>query len=316
MPAYATLFGAILPVFVVIGAGTLTRVFGFFPAEFEQPFGRLNLTVFYPCMVLSYTLGNPALMTPAGLLGAPVIGFGITVFGIIVALAAGMMFKMDPFKRRTFAFVTGINNYGYLPVPLSVLLFDQETTGVLLVFTVGVEVAMWTAGVMTLVGELRAAHLRKLVNPPVISLVAAIVLNLTGASAHVPQSLFTVLKFVGNYAIPCGLLLIGAVLLDLAKRMDWKGEIQTTFIGLVLRLGILPLVILAVAWFLPHANTDLRRVLVLEAAMPCAIFPIVITKFYQGDTSLALRLVLATTLPAIFLIPLWLNFGLHWLGIH
>ena len=306
---YGTLLGAIVPIFLVIAAGALARKLGFLPESAEQPFNRLNLLLLYPCLVFNYTLGNPALMSGGSLLGAPALGFLITAGAMALDLVVARALRLPSPAQRTFAFVTGVNNYGYIPIPLSALLFDDATTGTLLVFGVGVEVAIWTLGVLLLVGQMSAEHLRKLLNPPVLCLAAAIALSLTGVSRHLPQPLKDTFRMLGATAIPFGLLLIGAVLHDLTRKINWLEDLHAPLAGLLLRLGALPVAILLLTAFMPES---LRRVLILEAAMPCGIFPIVITKYYQGDTPLALRIVLLTTLAGVFIIPLWLTFGL-WL---
>jgi malate permease and related proteins len=312
---YGTLLAAIVPIFLVIAAGALARVLGFLPLEAEQPFNRLNLRLLYPCLVFNYTLGNAALMSTRSLVGAPALGFGITLGAMLLALVVARALRLPPASQRTFAFVTGITNYGYLPIPLSALLFDDATTGTLLVFGVGVEVAIWTFGILLLAGELRAEQFRKLLNPPVICLAAAIALNLSGASRYLPFALKETFRLLGNTAIPFGLLLIGAVLYDLTRKIDWLEHPRAPLASLILRLGVLPVAILLLTAFVPESMRETRRVLILQAAMPCGIFPIVITKYYHGDTALALRIVLLSTLAGVFLIPLWLTFGLRLFGL-
>ena len=55
--------------------------------------------------------------------------------------------------------------------------------------------------------------------------------------------------------------------------------------------------------------------LILQAAMPSAIFPIVVTKVHHGDVPTALQVVLGTSLVGLITIPLWLGFGLWWIPI-
>jgi hypothetical protein len=274
------------------------------------------MLLLYPCLVFNYTLGNAALMSARGLLGAPLVGFGVTLGSILLGYTAARALGLPGVSRRTFAFCTGINNYGYIPVPLSLLIFkNATTTGVVLVYGVGVEVAIWTVGVLLLAGEWHVQQLRRLLNPPVICLALAIALNLSGASNHLPGPVQVTLRMLGATAIPFGLLLIGSILCDLAKRARWLAEWRAPVAGLALRLGLLPVALLALAACLPASWLEVKRVLVLEAAMPCGIFPIVIVNYYQGDASLALRLVLTTTLAGLVAIPLWLTEGLQWLKL-
>ncbi len=74
------------------------------------------------------------------------------------------------------------------------------------------------------------------------------------------------------------------------------------------------MLILLVARFLP-ASVELKQVLVLQAAMPSAVFPIVMSSHYGGDPPTALRVVLGTALLGLLTIPLWIKFGMHFAGL-
>jgi len=77
---------------------------------------------------------------------------------------------------------------------------------------------------------------------------------------------------------------------------------------------VLPLLFLVAAKYLP-LTVELKRVLVLEAAMPSAVFPIVLSKHYGGDPPTAVRVVLATTAVSLVTIPLWIRFGMKFVGL-
>jgi predicted permease len=85
-------------------------------------------------------------------------------------------------------------------------------------------------------------------------------------------------------------------------------------VSCLLRLGILPVLFLVLAKFLP-CSLELKRVITIEAAMSAAVFPIVIAKHYGGDPATALRVVLGTSLVGLVTIPLWLRFGMKWVGL-
>jgi predicted permease len=54
---------------------------------------------------------------------------------------------------------------------------------------------------------------------------------------------------------------------------------------------------------------------VIQAAMPAAVFPIILTKQYGGDTETAVRIVIITTLISIISIPPVIVFGLWIMGL-
>jgi malate permease and related proteins len=89
---------------------------------------------------------------------------------------------------------------------------------------------------------------------------------------------------------------------------------RVSFAAMGLRLAVLPVVVLALAKFLP-CSLELKRVLVVQAAMPTAVIPIIIARLYGGHPATAVQIVLGTTALGILVIPLWLKAGMEWVGV-
>jgi predicted permease len=205
-------------------------------------------------------------------------------------------------------------NYGYVPLPLALMLFDQRTAGVLFVHVVGVEMAMWTLGVLTISGGGGRLDWRRIVNGPLIAIVLSLSLNALGWNAHVPKVATTAMHWLGQCSIPMALILIGAVIADHLHEFHSAHGWRVIGASVLLRIGILPLIFLLVTKYLP-ATVELKRVLVLEAAMPAAVFPIILAKHYDGDPPTAVRVVLGTTVVSLATIPLWIRFGMKFAGL-
>ena len=78
-----------------------------------------------------------------------------------------------------------------------------------------------------------------------------------------------------------------------------------------LRLLLFPAVLMVLAKVLP-VSPELKRVIMVEAAMPAGIIPILIAKHYGGQPLTAVQVVIGTTVFGLVAIPLWLSFGLGW----
>ena len=83
---------------------------------------------------------------------------------------------------------------------------------------------------------------------------------------------------------------------------------------MALRLGALPVLLLLLAKFLP-CSVELKRVIVVQAAMPVAMVSVILARLYGGHPRTAVQIVLGTTAVGIFTIPLWLKAGLAWVGV-
>lgn len=312
MADYLPLFAAVAPVFLIILAGWLIRRIGWLTAAADASLLRVIVNLLYPCLILDTILGNRALEKAGNLLLAPVAGFVTVAGGYAISYALAPLFGVRETRaRRTFAFTTGIYNYGYLALPLAQR-FGAETSGVLFIHNIGVEVALWTVGLMLLTGARGGTGWRQIFNPPVLAILGAALLHFAGARDWMPGVALTAIKSLGATAIPLGLILTGATFADHFRHVSARTAPLATFGACLLRLGLLPLLMLALARWLP-CPIELRRVIVIQAAMPCAVIPVILAKHYGGDPAGALRIILFTSALALLTIPLWLQLGLRWI---
>jgi predicted permease len=315
MPTYLELLLLVVPVFAVIGVGVVVRRLHWIEGEAETSLIRLVVNVCYPCLIFESVSGNTALHSSGNLLLPPLLGFGVTWLGIraglLVARAIGLHVGTG---LRTFALAVGIANYGYLPLPIMQAIWGPESIGVLLVYSVGVEIAIWTVGVLVLTGQSLREGWRKLVSPILITLVLALVSNQTRLTPHLPTVLTTTIHALGVCAIPLGLIMSGVNLAQYLNGVAQLFDVRVSGAAMALRLGALPVVVLAAAHLLP-CPVELKRVLVVQAAMPTAMMPIIIARLYGGHPRTAVQIVLGTTALGILVIPLWLRAGMAWLGV-
>lgn len=316
METWWTVLGAVMPVFGIVIVGLIIRKLNWLTEEADHSLLLINVNLLFPCLILDAALGNPALSRWNNLLLAPVVGFGTVAVGMMLSLLARPLHGLsDRRTTGTFSVSTGLYNYGYVPVPLALLLFPgSETVGVMFVHNVGVEAAMWTLGVMLLNGKGLGQGRRQLLNAPLVTIVLALLVNAVGLPSHIPRPVFTGVHWLGQCAIPMALILIGAVVVDHLREFhaDWGWRVIGT--AVLLRIVVLPAGFLLLARYLP-SSLELKRVMVLEAAMPAAVFPIVMSKHYGGDPPTALRVVIGTSIAGLVTIPLWIRFGLHWVGV-
>jgi predicted permease len=214
---------------------------------------------------------------------------------------------------RTFALSVGITNYGYLPLPIMEGIWGPGSLGVLLVHNVGVEVAIWTVGLLVLSGESLRAGWRRLVSPIILSLVLAVACNLSGLTPHLPKVATDAIHALAVCGIPLGLIMTGVSLANFVAQPRGLFDPKVSIAAAALRLGFLPLAMIALAAVLP-CSIELKRVLIVQAAMPTAMVPVIIARLYGGHPQTAVQIVLGTTAVGIVTIPLWIRAGLAWVG--
>lgn len=316
MPAtdYATILGIIAPVFAMIGAGTFARWRGWIKPEAEDSLLRIVVNLLFPCLVFSTTLGNRALHEAGNVVLPPLVGFVTTGVGFVVAWYAGKLLGLSRgHGLRTFAFAVGVYNYGYIPIPLVDRLFGSETLGVLLVHNVGCDLIIWTVGIILLAGASWRDAWRKALNAPSISIVIALLLNTAGLGQHAPAALMSAVGSLGLCAVPIGLVVTGCSLFDNLTRPRELFHARVIPASIVLRLLALPMLFLLAAKWLP-LSVELKRIMVIQAAMPAGVGPLIIARHYGGQPLTAAQVIFATTVVGLFVIPWWIRFGLAWVG--
>ena len=317
------LLGAVAPVFVIIAIGFLIRRNGVLSAEADASLLRISVNVLYPCLIVSTIVGNDALHHAVNVWLPPLTGL-ITVGAGYLACYAGAWLLRIPRGRetRTFVFVTGMYNYTYTALPVAERIFGAKTLGVLFTHNLGVEVAFWLGASLILMGHSDTGEAggmslwRRILSMPVIAIIVSLALNFAHAADYLPGWVFGAIRMMGAAAIPMALLLTGATLDDfLEDARPTRARAAMLTGACLLRLGVLPLVFLALAHWLP-CSTELKQVLIVQAAMPSAMLPVLLSKHYGGDARMAVQIVLGTTILSIFTIPYWIQFGIAIAGLH
>ncbi len=310
---FASILTVVLPVYLTMAAGFTVRKTGLMPNVVDAGVMRLCIVLLTPCLILERVVGNASVMQPLPVLIAAGLGFGLVVLGITISYFAAPLIGLQNHEgRRSFAVSCGLQNYGFVAIPIVTALFpDKGTLGVLFTFTLGVELACWTAGVGLLTG-LGKAPWKLALNPPVMTILFSLLLNFTGLHGYVPKVAHNTFTMLGACAVPLAVLIIGASIADIwgQERMRWSIAVLAP----VLRLGIIPVAFIAAAWFLP-VTMELKRILIIQGAMPSAVFSIMVAKHYGGHAPTAVQCVLSTTLVSMITTPLVIAWALKAIGV-
>ena len=309
------LFILILPVFTLIAVGVALRRFHWIEGEAETSMIRFAMYVCMPCLAFDAIVGNASLREPGNLFLPPIAGFAATAAGFGVSyLVARLIGLHKGTGLRTFAISAGVCNYSYLPLPIVGGIWGERAQGVVLVHNMGVDMAIWSVGLLVLTGASARSGWRRLVTPMLITLVVAIAINVLGLAPYVPGLVRGVAHSLGVCAVPLGIVMTGVNIADFLNEPLKLLHKNVAIASCVVRLGIMPVLMLCFANLLP-CSVELKRVLVVEAAMPAAVLPIILAQYYGGQPLTAVQVVLSTTAAGLVTSPLWIRAGLAWLGI-
>ncbi|GAA5120881.1 AEC family transporter [Luteolibacter yonseiensis] len=301
-----------MPVYLLMIAGAVLRRTRVLPRECDVPVMQLVYRVMLPCFMLDKILGSAVLRSGPVVVWSIFIGFGMIMVGILCGLGIGKLIGLERGTgMRTFALSSGCQNFGFTAAPVIEILWGAGALSLLFVHNIGVEVAMWSVGVMMMSGE-RSFSWKRLVNGPVIAVAVGLALVALGLDGAVTGSFRKAMSMVGVGAFPVAIVITGCTMMDLlgTEKMNWK------VIGgsAVVRLMLAPAAMLCAAKFLP-LTTELRQVLVVQAAMPAGLSSILIARLYGGRPAVAVQVVIATTVLSFLTLPWIITWGSAWIGL-
>lgn len=142
------------------------------------------------------------------------------------------------------------------------------------------------------------ALLKNLANPMIIGLLLGALLNVSGLP--VPATLWRMVEWLAQAALPCALIVLGVSL------SRYRLRPSTGVVGLALaKLVLFPAMVWWLSGQLPGLNEAARTVLVILAACPSGVNILAFAKTPEDTRSVSSAVFLSTVLAALTL-PLWM----------
>jgi predicted permease len=302
MHEYLQILGSIIPLFLLLGIGAAIRRVKILNEQADRTILDLCVHLLLPCLILDHVMASVA--------------------------ARAWRFKAAA-NARTFTFVAGVFNYGYLPVPLIAALYGVKALGILFLFNLGTELGFWTVGFGMFAGHSLVKDWRRALTTPVRAILLGVAINLIAARFGLlldektlaaaawgwpVQVIFTAIHMIGSCSIPIALLIIGATMADFWGEFHGTGGMGVMGLAVLVRNLICPLGFILLAWILP-VSTELKETLVVQGAMPAGVLTLLLARHHGGDVPTALQVIFATSAAAIVTLPLWVHFGIEWVGL-
>jgi len=283
---FAELAGVLLPVFAIALLGFGWRKAG---VPFEREFvTRLVLNVAGPCLIVD-SLSN--LDLPLELVGRMAAG-GVAMFASTVA-ACFVILRLARLPIRTFLPALAIGNTGNLGLSVCFFAFGEEGLGLAVAVFVANSLGQFTLTPMLQSGR---SPFSTLVTTPVIY-GAVIGATLLVAGYELPEWIARTVALLGALMIPLMLLALGNTLGGLrVSHLPFA-----SFWGLV-RLAVGFLIALAVTEILALEGVA-RGVLILQGAMPAAMFSYLFAARYDRAPDDVAGIVLLSTLFSVLTLP-------------
>ena len=314
---------AALSVFLLILLGACLFRWKILREEALPSLMSMLINVLYPCLIFD-KMGRTNILEHLGAMWlAPIVGFASLAIGLGIAV----LFTRLPKKltgmetdelRHTFEVGASTYNYGYLPIPILLLLCpgNDQIMSLLFLFMIGVELALWTCAVPCLAGGLQKGWWKKMLTVPLFTVLIAIAMNLLGGYAYIPAVVATTITWIGQAYLAMPLIVVGALVFQelqaVRHQAPQAGLKRSLFWLLAFRCVLFPLLLIVVAALFLSSQPLLQQIVVIQAAMPTAMLLVMFSKLYGGSSSLATWGVVVTNLLSPVTAVLWISGGM-WL---
>lgn len=236
----------------------------------------------------------------------PVLSMAINfIIGFLVSNVVGLA----PRRKGTFRAAFFCSSSVFVGIPVNLALFGETSIPYVLVYFLANAFLFWTIGnySISLDGQnapskiISIDALKRIFSPPFMAFAVAVILIVLGL--NLPAFAMNTFKYLGAMTTPLSMIFIGITMFGVKLRdIKLSKDIWAVLAG---RFVIAPLAVLFITGFIPLPDL-MRKVFVIQAALPAMTQTTVLAKIYGADTEYAAVLITVTTLFAALAIPVYM----------
>ena len=296
--------------FAIIALGAFTKYIGLFDEKSSQIFSNFAFYVALPPMIIISIIANPIkdFINFEYIVRFEIATLIIFIFSYTVAK---FIFKLKNNENSVFALNATYSNYGYIGLPLVLLLFGQKAVlpaALILVFDIAFVLALVAVfstkfnNPSALVNLLEAFK-SILKNPVIISCVIGLLLSFYELNlGKIPTETLNILS---GAAVPTALFAIGIIIVSKSVEKAYSELIFISFIKLIMHP--LLVILLFVFWSTDSLKMlDLMwiQVAIIFSCLPVAATVFPVSQYYKAYVLKTSSAIIVTTIISIFTIPI------------
>lgn len=299
--AIITVFFQMLCLLIMIGAGYFMTKKGMLDAHTNTQMSRIIVNVFNPMLILSSAASSVGLI-PLRTMGlVSMIATAMFAILILAGMLLAPLFDRRADQRKIYQMMFVFSNLGFIGIPVVSSILGAEYVVYVTEFLVLYTIVFYTYGVALMDGKFSLSSLKTMLNPGMVSGVAAILLIIAGV--QLPGFLMTAVTYLGNVTSPMALVAVGFALANTdLKRIFCQPKLYVFSVIklLLLPLGMLPLLRLATD------DPALLSVCMVMFGMPIGNMPLILGNQKGIDGSTCSAAIILTTILCVFTIPVLL----------
>lgn len=299
----------VLSIIFMISTGYFLSHKGWFDDKSSKLLSKLVVSLSLPAYMISNLVSNYSkdelLQLGSGLL----IPFASMILCYLIAVAAAKLIKIPDSRKGTFCSMFALSNTIFVGLPVNLALFGDISIPYVLLYYIANTTLFWTVGVYGISRDagnsggklLTSSNIKRIFSPPLTGFLLAIVLILL--EIHLPKSILDTCKYLGNLTTPLSMLFIGIIIHSVnLKEIKVDKDMVVLLAG---RFIVAPLLVFAMTFMIPMPLL-MKKVFVIQAAMPAMTQTSIIAENYNADYKYAAVMTAVTTMASLISIPLYM----------
>ncbi|MBO7762578.1 MAG: AEC family transporter [Clostridia bacterium] len=312
MDTFFAVLTPMLTLFFCIVIGFLLRRTRLLPDNAGSTMAKLETWVFLPA--LSFT--TMARYCTVDTLGTHATNILLSSAGVMLAilislLAVRFFAKKDAPERGVFLYALAFANSGYMGDPVVQALFGDEGLSYYKVYCLPISLAIYTWGISCMIPANGKGVLRRILNPPTVSLLLGMAAGLTGFGGILPTFIVNALNSLKACMGPVAMLLAGFTIAAYPLRDMLTSK--RVYAASLLRLLLIPTLIistlfglktlagLALGITIPHTVLFYSF---FAIGTPLGLNTVVFPAAYGGDAKTGAGMTMVSHTLAVLTIPL------------
>lgn len=257
-----------------------------------------------PCVIINSFLVEYSTERLMGLLYSSLAAAVVMAISLVISRA---FFSKDAILN----FASSFSNPGFFGIPLIVATLSNGAVFYIAAFIAFVNLLQWSYGVALLTAKPTVGNEKKswkvylpspkrlFTAPFMIAVIIGLFFFLT--RIPMPDLLYKSIQYISGLNTPIAMFTIGIYLAQTnPAAMFRKGKL---YLLSAVRLFVIPLVSMAVLWFLPAEFAEMKLAILIVSACPTGSNVAVYAQLYDSDYSYAVETVIISTLLSVVSIP-------------
>ncbi len=300
----------VLTIIIMLSVGYFLGWRGWFDDKSSKLFSKIVMNIAFPAYMISSIIGTYDKAKLVHLAKGLFIPFISIIVSYALSVGVSRIFKIAPGRKGIFCAVFSLSNTIFVGLPVNMALFGEESLPFALLYYIANTTVFWTIGVYAISRDggrenheklFSMKNVKRIFSPPLTAFLLAIALILL--EIKLPKSVLDTCKYLGNMTTPMSMIFIGLVVQSVSLR-NFRPD-KSTWVMLAGRFLISPLIVFGMSYYYPIPEL-MKRVFVIQAAMPALTSISIIAESYGADYKYAAVISTLTTIVSLASIPMYM----------